>query len=193
MTLVEQMELVRKRELAAKLDQGEAEIHAKIADQLPPPELDAETLAALQPWLAWTTERAVRHAPAKSYVCAQFVAEQSASGTSTGEILRQLDAVAQLHDKFSLPNPVATAAVRAVLEREFNFDVPRSWTGPEKKMFVTLPPEIRAAVSRREKQRETETRRLQNQVAELKRFAQMAAPELSKTVTSTNERVHTNG
>jgi hypothetical protein len=58
MTLTEQMDLVRKRELAARLDAGEAEIHAKIADQLPQPaELDAETREALQPWLAWTTER----------------------------------------------------------------------------------------------------------------------------------------
>jgi hypothetical protein len=183
MTLVDQMDLVRKRELAAKLDQGEAEIHAKIADQLPrPAELDPETLEALRPWLAWTTARAVRHAPAKSFVVAQFVAEQSASGNSTNDILRQLDAVARLHDKFSLPNPVATAPVRAVLEREFAFDVPRSWTTPEKEMFVTLPAEIRAAVSRREKQRETEVRRLQNSVAELKRF-QMTAPE-SKPVTT---------
>jgi hypothetical protein len=121
MTLADQMDLVRKRELAARLDQGEAEIHAKIADQLPQPsELDNETLEALRPWLSWTTERNVRHAPAKSFVCAQFVAEQSATGATTESILKQIDAIGRLHDKFALPNPVATAAVRAVLEREFN-------------------------------------------------------------------------
>jgi hypothetical protein len=166
MTLNEQMDLVRKRELAARLDQGEAEIHARIADQLPQPaELDSETLEDLRPWLAWTTARHVRHAPARPYVIAAFIAEQSASGTSTNDILRQLDAVARLHDKFSLPNPVATAAARAVLEREFAFAVPRSWTGPEKEMFVTLPAEIRAAISRREQDRETTLRRAQNNLA----------------------------
>jgi hypothetical protein len=191
MTLTEQMDLVRKRELAARLDQGEAAVHAKIAEQLPQPsELDSETLAALQPWLAWTTEKNCRHAPAKSYVVAQFILEQSATGTTTESILRQIDAIARLHDKFSLPNPVATAAARAVLEREFNFDVPRSWKAPEKEIFVTLPAEIRAAVSRREKQREVEVRRLQNSVAELKRFSQMA-PEISKPIT--NETENTSG
>jgi hypothetical protein len=82
-----------------------------------------------------------------------------------------------------------TAAARAVLEREFNFDIPRSWKIPEKEMFCTLPAEIRAAVSRREKQRETEVRRLQNSVAELKRF--QTAPEISKPVT--NDKENTDG
>jgi hypothetical protein len=176
MTLNETLETVRKRELAAKLDAGEAEIHAKIADQLPqPPELDSETLEALRPWLAWTTSRNVRHAPAKSYVCAQFVAEQSATGATTQSILKQIDAIARLHDKFSLPNPIATAPVRAVLEREFNPAAPRSWTGPEKEMFVMLPAEIRAAISRREQDRERTLRTAQNRLAEERKRLQADA------------------
>jgi hypothetical protein len=167
MTLVDTIETVRRRELAAKLDAGEAEIHAKIADQLPQPsELDSETLQALRPWLSWTTANSVRHCPAKSHVVAQFILEQSATGATTESILKQIDAIARLHDKFSLPNPVATSAARAVLEREFAFAVPRSWTGPEKEMFCTLPAEIRAAISRREQDRETTLRRAQNNLAE---------------------------
>jgi hypothetical protein len=56
-----------------------------------------------------------------------------------------------------------------------HIDPPRSWRKPEQEMFVTLPVEIRAAISRREKQRETEVRRLQNLVADLKRLNQTAA------------------
>jgi hypothetical protein len=58
-------------------------------------------------------------------------------------------------------------------------------------LFVTLPAEIRAVISRREKQREVEVRRLQNSVAELKRFSQ-TAPE-SKPVETTKEGNLDNG
>src|SRR5262249_26479103 len=56
---------------------------------------------------------------------------------------------------------------------------PRSWNKDEKASWVQLPPEIKAAIGRREHQREKELRRLQNQVAELRH---KTAPESSKTV-----------
>jgi hypothetical protein len=192
MTLSDQLELVRRREQAQRLDQGEAEVLAKLAEQLPePPELDNDTREALQPFLAWTTEKSVRYAPAKPFVVAQFILEQSATGATTESILRRVEAISKLHDKYALANPVATAAARSALEREFAIEVPRSWKIPEKELFVTLPAEIRAVISRREKQREVEVRRLQNSVAELKRFSQ-TAPE-SKPVETTKEGNLDNG
>jgi hypothetical protein len=191
MTLSDQLELVRKREIAQRLDQGEAEVLAKLAEQLPqPPELDNETREALQPFLSWTTEKSVRYAPAKPYVVAQFILEQSATGATTESILRQVEAISRLHDKYGLSNPTATLAARSALEREFAIDPPRSWKAPEKEMFVTLPAEIRAAISRREKQREVEVRRLQNSVAEEKRRLQADAAKSADTHT---EEVTTNG
>jgi hypothetical protein len=175
-SLVDSLDAVRKRELAQRLDQGEAEVLAKVAAELPqPPELDDQTREDLRPWLSWTTERGVRHAPAKPYVVAQFIFEQSATGATTEAILKQLDAIAKAHDKFSLPNPVATAAARAALEREFNFDVPRSWTTAEKQTFLTLPAEIRAAISRREQDREKTLRTAQNRLAEERKRLQADA------------------
>jgi len=48
MTLSDQLELVRRREQAQRLDQGEAEVLAKLAEQLPePPELDNDTREGL--------------------------------------------------------------------------------------------------------------------------------------------------
>jgi hypothetical protein len=118
-------------------------------------------------------------------VVAQFIFEQSATGATTESILRQVEAISRLHDKYGLSNPTATAAARAVLEREFAIEVPRSWKAPEKEMFVMLPADIRAAISRREKQRETEVRRLQNSIAEEKKRLQAAG---ASTQAADNER-----
>jgi hypothetical protein len=193
MTLNETLDAVRRREQAQRLDQGEAEVLAKVAADLPqPPELDNETLAALQPWLAWTTEKNCRHAPAKPFAVSQFILDQSATGATTEAILKQVEAIARLHDKFSLPNPCATAAARAALEREFNFDVPRSWTAAEKQTFLTLPAEIRAAISRREQDRETKLRRSQNEAAELRKQLRLSVDGTDKPV-ETSEKLHTNG
>src|SRR5262249_27067618 len=153
-----------------RLDQGEAAVLERLAGQLPQSDLDEQTRADLAPWLAWTTERTVRHAPAKSYCVAQFVLDQSATGATTESILRQVNAISALHQKFGLADPTATSATRWALETSFNFGpAPRSWTRPEQEIFVTLPVEVRAAISRREHQREKEVRRLQNSIADLKR------------------------
>jgi hypothetical protein len=166
--------------MAASLSDAIAEVRvreiaraeAKLAEQLelPPVALDDETKQNLSPFIRFTTTANVRACPALPTTVGAFVLKLSASGASTEQILRQLEAVARLHDSHGLPNPTATAATRAALEREFNFDAPRSWTIPEKEMFQTLPAEVRAAISRREKQRETEVRRLHNQVADIKRL-----------------------
>ena len=65
-------------------------------------------------------------------------------------------------------NPVATSVVRAVLETVIDDDPPRTWTRPEKELFTFLPADIRAAVSRREKQRDVEIRKLHNERADLR-------------------------
>jgi len=169
MTLSDQLDLVRKREQAQRLDQGEAEVLAKVADQLPvPPELDNETREDLQPFVAWTTKANVRYCPAKPFVIAQYIID-TATGTSTQTLLRRVNAISALHDRHGLADPVSTTIVRSVLSDVVVVEPPRSWRKPEKEMFVTLPVEIRAAVSRREREREIETRRLQNLVADLKR------------------------
>jgi hypothetical protein len=99
MTLTEQMELVRRREQAARLDQGEQAVLAKVADQLPqPPAFDQATREALQPFIAWTTAKSVRYAPCKPAIVSAFLLDQVASGTSTSTILRRVSAISALHD-----------------------------------------------------------------------------------------------
>src|SRR5262249_44835197 len=57
----------------------------------------------------------------------------------------------------------------------------RSWKKAEKQAFVQLPPEVKSAIQRRDHEREVEVRRLQNELAELKKTATTAP---SETVTS---------
>jgi hypothetical protein len=145
-----------------------AQNEAKLAQQLdlPPVALDDETKQHLSPFLRWTTEANVRFCPCLPTTVGAFVLKQASTGVSTEQILKQIDAIARLHDSHGLPNPTATTATRAVLEREFAFAAPRSWTGPEKELFCTLPAEIRAAISRREQDRERALRQRQNELAE---------------------------
>jgi hypothetical protein len=52
-----------------------------------------------------------------------------------------------------------------------SIDPPRSWTKDEKERFKTLPRELQAYVSERERARETELRRGQNEIAEQRKAA----------------------
>jgi hypothetical protein len=168
MTLAETVELSKRREQAAEWDKGEAAIAAQLLmnSRLPsPPDIDEETRQALQPFVAWTTQ----NAPAKPHTVAAFIYDQAATGASTARLLQQVEAIARLHDRHNLANPCATVAARYALEMEISIEPPRSWTRAEKEAFVELPPEVRGAIARREREREVELRRCQNELAALKK------------------------
>jgi len=193
--LAETLEAIKRRELAQRLDAGEAEVLARTRELLlpTPASFDEQTRSDLQPWLAWTTQASCRHAPAKPFVVAQFIREQAVTGVSTEALLRRVNAISVLHDKHNLADPVATTVVRAVLSEVVAVEAPRSWRKPEKEMFVTLPPDIRAAVARREHERETQLRRLQNEVAALKKTtANSTAPNESVTTSKEETMVKRN-
>src|SRR5262245_50331794 len=184
MALVETLDAVKRREDAARWDAGEKDVLAKLAAELPkPPELDNQTRADLQPFVAFTTKTNVRYCPAKPYVIAAYVIDQAATGASTEALLRRVNAISALHDRHGLSDPVSTAAARYALGHVIPTEAPRSWNKDEKAAFVGLPVEIKAAIQRREHQREKELRRLQNELAALKKTtATSTAPELSKPV-----------
>src|SRR5262249_28026235 len=178
--------------------QGEADVLAKISAELPQPAaLDDETRENLQPFLAWTTEKNCRYAPAKGFVVAAFVLDQAATGASTETILRRVSAISILHDRYGLSDPVSSSAARYALGYAIPTEAPRSWNKLEKEAFVQLPPEVKAAIHRREHQRETEVRRMQNQLAELKRQQQSAAdnkePISKETKTMAKKEGHEKG
>jgi hypothetical protein len=170
--LKETLELAKRREQLEAWEKGEAAIatHLLMAEKFPaPPDIDEETRQALQPFVQWTTKTNARYCPAKPLTVAAYVLEQSATGASTEKLLQQLDAIGRMHDRHNLPNPCATHAARQALESVTNIEPPRSWKAEEKELFLTLPADIKAVVSRREQQREKELRRLQNELAAMKR------------------------
>jgi len=189
-TLSDQLEAVKRREQAEAWDRGEQKIATEFGSRLPqPPELDDETRTNLKHFIEWASDNSVRFCPVKPQVLAAWILTQASTGLDEQTLLKEVESIDRLHQRHGLASPVATTAARAALEAVLRIEPPRSWKVPEKEIFVTLPVEVRAAVSRREKQREVEVRRLQNSVAELKRFSQ-TAPE-SKPVT--NEEVTSNG
>jgi hypothetical protein len=181
------MDLVRKRELAARLDAGEAEILKKVSADLPPaPELDDQARADLQPFINWTTQKNVRYAPAKPYVVAAYLLDQAASGASTWALLRRTSAISLLHNRYGLSDPTTTTPVHSVLTELVAIEPPRSWPADLKTEFKTFPIPAQKAIAAREQDRERALRQKQNQLAaELK--AAKTAPPISKPVT-TNDK-----
>jgi hypothetical protein len=150
------------------------------------PELSADELAALSVFNRWCGLNGLRNIPANPRVVAAWI--RSEKGTDPNKIIETLSAIERLHDFHSLPNPIATSTVRNELGRVMNIQPPRSWRKSEQLVFMSLPVEIRAAIERREHQRETELRRLQNEVAELKKRQAQSATTTEETENATQEK-----
>jgi hypothetical protein len=90
---------------------------------------------------------------------------QDANRIKPEAILKACDAIGAAHTNNNFANPIISPAVGAELERITKTKAPRSWPKAEQPLFFTLPPEIKAIVSRREEQNSTALRRLQNKVA----------------------------
>ena len=128
MALADTIELAKRREQVEAWDKGEAEVAMQLLTKSPlppPPEIDEETRQALQPFLQWSTKTQVRYCPAKPLTVAAYVLERAATGASTDQLLRQLNAISTLHDRHNLASPVGTHAVRAALESVTGFEPPR--------------------------------------------------------------------
>ncbi len=77
-------------------------------------------------------------------------------------------------------NPVIAVLAERKL-RERGLEAPRSWPKAEKLMFLQLPEQIQRIIGLRERQRETELRRLQNEVANLRKQTQTKTKETETT------------
>jgi hypothetical protein len=159
-----------------------------LAQQLAAPaaELDDDAQWHLVPFIEWATNANVRYCPALPTTVGSYILAASASGIKEKQILATVAAIERLHDSVGLPSPCATTPARYAFSQVVKSEPPRSWTKEEKLMWATLPPEIRSVIARREHSREKETRRLQNEVAEMKRLSETAADQ--KPVEVNNER-----
>jgi hypothetical protein len=180
-------------ELAQAIRQvNEREIDANeaaIAGCFPqPPQVPAEAQLHLVPFLQWCHAQRVRSLPARPTSVAAFVQWQTDLKVPKEQIGATLSAIEALHNVAALGNPIATPVVR-ITTAASTISPPRSWTRAEQDAFRELPVELQRTVSRREKDREVQLRRLQNEAAELRRQMADAAP---KTADNT-ERETTNG
>lgn len=168
--VLSEIERLKQNEQIAKWTQNENALLKKLQESAPalPISNASETELALQrEFVKWCSDKCVRHCPARPWVVASFILERGHGGES--HVLDCLAAVAALHNKHNLANPCASAYVRAVMETMIDDKPPRSWTRHEKELFALLPAEIRAAVGRREQQRETYVRHTQNELDKLRK------------------------
>jgi len=169
--VLSEIERLKQNEQIAKWTQNENALLKQLQESAPALPINngsSETDLALQrDFVKWCSNKAVRHCPARPWVVASFILEHRHRGES--HVLDSLAAIGRLHDRHNLANPTATASVRAVLETMIDDKPPRSWTKHEKELFAFLPAEIRAAVGRREQQRETYIRHTQNELDKLRK------------------------
>jgi hypothetical protein len=170
-TLAEQLAAAKQREEILKLDAGDQRTAAELAKriQLPARELSADICTRLDAFNKWAISKQARRCPAKPATVALWVLESADLGVPPQQILAQLDAIEQLHDKWSLSNPVRTAIVRAALETIIKIDPPRGWSRAERVEFASLSPDIREIIVNKERLRDRAIRHAQNEAAEAKK------------------------
>jgi hypothetical protein len=177
-----------QRQEIARLDAGEKVLAAELATKLQVGniKIDDHEGQLLGGFIEWCQARSVRRCPAKPTTVAAFVLHQKEVGVKAEHILATLTVIEKHHDLHNIANPVRTAIVSTALERVVNEGRPRSFTKEESRDWWSLPPMIKAAIGRRERERETYLRRIQNELAELKKNQPDAAKpvETAKEVTN---------
>jgi hypothetical protein len=128
------------------------------------PELTSDERRLVGIFQKFCAEKGVRAIPAAPATVAAFVQAQS-----NADIIPMVEAIAAAHDHYGLANPSSTYSVRVILERRLRIEFPRSWSKQDRLLFAALPPEVRAVVGDRERQRDSALRRAQNALADEKK------------------------
>src|SRR5690348_13622793 len=149
---------------ARELDHNEEALAAAFPPSGNNPTAEAQEIAAH--FVLWCEQLKVRSCPAKPTTVAAYVQWNTDQGVQPEKIIAALSAIEALHNCFGAANPVATVIVDNVLESIIDVKPPRGWRKEEKFSFALLPAMVRAAIARREEDREKEIRRLQNQTAQ---------------------------
>jgi hypothetical protein len=181
MTLEAQLEQARKKAEIETLNIGDEKTAGEFGRRisLPPLDLSADIRTHLDAFNRWAGQRHARRCPARPATVALFALSQNDMGVAVDTILAQLNAIEAMHDKFSLPNPVRTAAVRSAMETVVKADPPRSWPKKDKAAFAMLPSDIRLILAKRQEKMDTEIRRLQSKVARELELQRMNGAEQS--------------
>jgi hypothetical protein len=143
----------------------------------PPPQMSPQQQHDVVVFVNWAEAQRVRALPARPASVAAFAQWQQDLGVPKEKISATLSAIEAMHFAASLGNPIATPLVRTITAAS-TIDSPRSWTREEQQAFRELPVEIQRVVARRERDREVQLRRMQNEIAAIKkRLSQTAADQ----------------
>jgi hypothetical protein len=174
---------------AAKIrewDVHEQKLAAELKLHVPAPVLTADVLARVDIWAKWCASKRVRKCPGRPASVAAFLLEQNALGVSAQVEVSLLEAIEAIHNHHNLSNPCATPVVNAALDQIVK-SVPPRWDKDERAEWARLPPLVREAISRREKERDAAVRRSQNAAAEVRKKRHNGADESVKYKEVENE------
>jgi hypothetical protein len=104
---------------------------------------------------------------ASPMVIARFVADIAPMGIS--DVWQAVQKISRAHYTIGLADPTLGGPVAAAINEIAKIDPPRSWPAEEKLRFLTLPYDIQAYLAKRQTSDDTLIRRLQNQIAQLKK------------------------
>jgi hypothetical protein len=152
-----------QRAKVAEWDAAEQQMAARF--KLDPLVLSKDLLERHDLWAKWCAGKHVRKCPARPQAVATFVLEQNALGASAQVVVAMVEAIDAIHQYHGLSSPCATRVVNVVLEQILKVEPPRSWGRDERAEWAKLPPLVREAITRRERDRDLALRRAQNKAA----------------------------
>jgi hypothetical protein len=164
MGLADALEAAKQRARIERWDRGEATVASQLKLDVPAVELSPAIHEHFAVFTRWCEVRACRKCPSKPATIAAFVLEQKELGVPSQTIIERLEAIDAQHQHFGLPSSVHTRIVDAALERVLDIKPPR-WNHSSRTEWAKLPPLVRAAITKREDQRDLALRHSQSKIA----------------------------
>jgi hypothetical protein len=169
--LADDIALAKQREQIAEWDRREARLREQLGLDLPQRRLSAKETELWNRFSEYCERESVRKLPAKPHTVASYVLDAARMGIPPEQIFYVLESISVAHDYHGLSSPVHTAATREAIQKVgAPTDPPWGWRGEEKAAWAQLPDDAKAAVYRRESERNREMQRKHSEVAKLKRL-----------------------
>ena len=166
-----------------QLNRDEAAISESVDEVLGPPPPDT---FRPEHFIKWCDEQSLPWRPASPAIIAKFVLGH----TKIGKLLEEMRCISEAHTTTGLPDPTAAWQVTEAILRLTAIAAPRSWPGPMKVLFLSLPPDLQRYLSISGQEREAVLRRAQTLAAEAKRqLAAIQKPEETKDGVIENQPV----
>jgi hypothetical protein len=118
-------------------------------------------------WEKWCALHGHQPVPASPTMIARFIAELSPLGVD--RVWPAVLEISRAHYTIGLPDPVSSAPVTIEMNKLSGISPPRSWPREEQTRFATLPCDIQAWLSKRQDTDDRLIRKLQNELAQLKK------------------------